>query len=237
MKTITVITPSNIEVEYRLAGAGSRLASFLIDFFVQMVLISAAGLIVLWWFDQVIFDNTGSPSGEALGIFMVFAFAVQFGYFIVCEMALNGQSVGKRIFGLRVIRENGQPLEFWQSVVRGLLRSSLDMLYVGLFVMLFSKKHKRVGDMAAGTIVVSEHYENESSLFNTPAEWQSFLPDPFLLTPEERQLAEDWLNRRHELPNNGAELGEKLAAHFKKYQITESLSALEGDNINESFSN
>jgi uncharacterized RDD family membrane protein YckC len=221
MKTITIVTPSNIEVEYRLAGAGSRLAAFLLDFFVQMVLIIAAGIVLLWWLDRVIMGNTYAPSGEVLGAFMVFSFAVQFGYFVICEMVLEGQSFGKRVFGLRVIRENGLPLEFWQSLVRGLLRTSLDMMYIGLFVILFSRKHKRLGDMAAGTIVISEHYTEEIAFPYETSERPDFLPDVFLLTSEERQLTEEFLCRRERLPNGGAELASKLEEYFKKYKSEE----------------
>jgi len=233
MKTITIVTPANIEVEYRLAGAGSRLAAFLVDYFIQVLLNIFAAIIILWWFDRVIFGNTGNPSGRALGVFMIFMFIVHFGYFIVSEMTMNGQSIGKRIFGLRVIRDNGQPIEFWQSLVRGLIRGSLDMIYIGLFIILFSKKHKRLGDMAAGTIVISEHYEeDEPALFGSVPEWPSFLPDPFLLTPEERQLTEEWLSRRNDLPDGGAAIGNKLVEYLqKKYK------SLEGENLHESFSN
>jgi len=232
MKTITVVTPSNIEVEYRLAGAGSRLAAFLIDYFIQILLWIISGVFILWFLDRVIFGNTDTPSGQAIGAFMVFVFIVHFGYFVLSEMTMGGQSIGKRVFGLRVIRDNGQPLEFWQSLVRGLLRASVDMLYIGLFIILFSKKHKRLGDMAAGTIVISEHYEDEEpALFAQVPEWQSFLPDPFILTSEERQLTEEWLSRRHDLPDGGAAIGNKLVEYFKKYDIKP-----EGEILHEGFS-
>ncbi|MCL1884690.1 MAG: RDD family protein [Defluviitaleaceae bacterium] len=218
MKTFTIITPSNIEVEYRLAGAGSRFAAYIIDFAIQILLIVTFAVIALWFFDRIIFDNTdSSPSGMALGAFLVFSFVVQFGYFIFCELTMMGQSIGKKIFALRVIRENGQPLGFSQSLVRGLLRASLDMMYVGLFIILFSKNHKRLGDMAAGTIVISEHHKksDEPSLLSTNTVWPSFLPDPYSLTPEERSLTEEWLSRRDEMNDGGASVGDKLAAYYE----------------------
>ncbi|MCL2197816.1 MAG: RDD family protein [Defluviitaleaceae bacterium] len=217
MKTITIITPSSIEVEYRLAGAGSRVAAFLIDFAVQVALIAAAAVLVLLWADRFIMGNT-DPSGTALGIVMVFAFLVQFGYFIVWELMTNGQSLGKRIFGLRVIRDNGQPLGFSQSLVRGLIRASLDMLYVGLIVVLFSKKHKRLGDMAAGTVVICE---NSAPAPVVASAWPSGLPDAFLLTAEERQLVEDWLARRDDFNDGGGAIFEKIKIHLQKYNQPE----------------
>ncbi|MCL2049510.1 MAG: RDD family protein [Defluviitaleaceae bacterium] len=154
MKTITIITPSNIELEYRLAGVGSRLAAFIIDYLLQVLMSLLVVFGIMYGIDYALLGN--DVSGVALGISMVSVFVIQTGYFIVMELVTNGQSVGKRIFGLRVIRDNGQPIGFTQSLVRGLLRSSLDMLYVGLFVIMFSKRCKRLGDMAAGTVVVAE---------------------------------------------------------------------------------
>jgi hypothetical protein len=168
---------------------------------------------------------------------MVFAFLVQFGYFVVCEMALNGQSVGKRIFGLRVIRENGQPIEFWQSLVRGLFRTLLDMMYIGVFFIMLSPKHKRLGDMAAGTIVVSEHYNEEAdpALFSEQPYWPNFLPEPFLLTPEERQITEEWLARRDYLPDGGATVGNKIVEYLKKYQNPVEIEPLVAEPLMEEF--
>jgi uncharacterized RDD family membrane protein YckC len=158
MKFITIVTPANIEVEYRLANAGSRLAAFLIDFALQLTLIFLMASAVLFGFAGLRFSTLHEASGATLGFVLVAAFAIHFGYFIFCELTMNGQSPGKRIFGLRVICDNGRPVGFTQSLVRNLMRPAVDMLYVGLFVIIFSDKHKRLGDFAAGTLVVSEHW-------------------------------------------------------------------------------
>jgi len=215
IKTVIIITPSNIEVEYRLAGAGSRLAAFIIDFALQVLIIAAIAGVVLLGLDRFVFGNTSNSSGAALGFVMVAAFFVYFGYFIVSETVMNGQSPGKRIFELRVIRDNGQPAEFWQILMRGLLRASVDMLYIGLFIIIFSKKSKRLGDIAAGTIVINESYGKIYAPAANELEWPGFLPDPCTITPEERRLAEEWLRRRENMTNTGAETGEKLIAYFR----------------------
>ncbi|MCL1844787.1 MAG: RDD family protein [Defluviitaleaceae bacterium] len=213
MKKITVITPSNIEIEYRLAGAGSRIAAFIIDFTLQYTIIIIFTLTVLLGIDYRILSNS-QPSGVALGVTLVFWFVMHVGYFIFCEMAFNGQSVGKKVFSLRVIRDNGMPLGFGQSLVRGLLRTSVDMMYVGLFAVVFSKHHKRLGDMAAGTIVISEHREEFDSRIYESQHWPDFLPDPFSLTPEERRISEEWLARRDEMPDGGEASGEMLLEYL-----------------------
>jgi len=160
MRTITIITPSNIEIEYRLAGAGSRMGAFIIDFAIQITAILLIAWVILRGTFSEIFFGTTTPGGASIGFILISAFIIHFGYFILLEMLMNGQTIGKRILGLRVIRDNGLPIEFTHSLIRGVLRSSLDMVYIGFFVILFSQKHKRLGDMAAGTIVVSEQYNN-----------------------------------------------------------------------------
>jgi len=207
MKHITIITPSNIEIEYRLAGAGSRLAAFVIDF--SFIIIPAFIGYQITDYDFYDFN------GVVTAIVMVCAFALNFGYFIFCEMVMNGQSVGKRIFGLRVIRDNGQPIGFIQSLIRGLIRMTIDLVYVGLFVMLFSKKHKRLGDMAAGTLVIAERRESANETVAS-VYWPENLPEQSMLTPEELQLTREWLRRRDEMIDGGESVGEKIREHFNK---------------------
>jgi len=224
IKTITIVTPSNIEVEYRLAGVGSRLAAFIIDFALQLAMIIIVALAVLG-VDYYLLGNDGL-SGVAIGVMLVLGFVIYFGYFILCEMIMNGQTLGKRVFGLRAIRENGQPLEFAQALVRGLVRSSADMMYVGLFVIFFHPLHKRLGDMAAGTVVISEKYGASFELTLLASNWPQYLPSPMEVTNDERQLIEEWLRRRNNLSDYGDSLGRKLATYFseKRSAINESTS-------------
>ena len=224
MKTITIITPANIELEYRLAGAGSRLAAFLIDFLIQVLTIFAiiAGVLMLQNRSMGAPDAYGAvfttiPDGVVLAVILVVIFVIQFGYFMLLEMVMNGQSIGKRIFGLRAIRENGQPLTFSNILVRSLFRASIDMIYVGLFVILFSKQHKRLGDMAAGTLVVSEHYQgkDEPGLFAPTTTLPDFLlPHERAMTQKERGIVDDWLRRKSTLPDGGADIERRLESYF-----------------------
>ena len=214
MKQIIIITPSNIELVYRLAGVGSRLGAFIIDFFIQLLLILLSALIILLGIDRGLVGNT-TPSGTALGIFIILIFVIHFGYFIICELTMNGRTWGKRVFGLRVIRDNGQPIQFVHSLVRGMIRTSVDMLYIGVFVIMFSKQHKRLGDILAGTIVISENYD---TLDTSPIE--ETIPDFLaeyepIMTYYERQLIFAWLNKKASLPDGGKRLEIMFKDHFK----------------------
>jgi len=224
MKTITILTPANIEMEYRLAGVGSRLAAFVIDFLLQLAMIASVVSFIVFVIDRRILGHD-TLSAPMLGAILVTVFVIHLGYFIVTELAMNGQSVGKRLFGLRAIRENGQPLTFPHILIRALFRASIDMMYVGLFTILFSKQHKRLGDMAAGTVVVSEHYlaADEFGLFAPTPELPDFLrPFAQQITPPERRVIDDWLRRKDSLPDGGEDIARRLAAYFEwKYARTE----------------
>ena len=213
MKNIVIVTPSNIELTYRLAGVGSRLGAFIIDFLIQLLLILIAALIVLSGLDRAVFGNT-NPSGTALGVFIILIFIIHFGYFIICELTMNGRTWGKRVFGLRVIRDNGQPILFTHSLVRGIFRTSVDMLYVGVFVIMFSKQHKRLGDMLAGTVVISENYDSLEAV--TEEEMPDFLAEyEPIMTYHEKQLVFAWLNKKASLPDGGKRLEIMFKEHFK----------------------
>ena len=218
MKKITVITPSNIEVEYLLAGAGSRFGAFIIDFFIQII-----AILIFAWITISVSGGLFSPigfgidiSGTVLAILLIGFFVIYMGYFIFLETIMNGQTIGKRILGLRVIQENGEPAGFFQILIRGFLRSSVDMMYVGVFIILFSKQHKRLGDMVAGTIVISEKSAkiDEIPSFMLPSSpWPETFPDPFTITNEEKMLAQEFLRRKHTLKDNG----ERVEGIFKEY--------------------
>jgi len=211
IKTITIITPANIEVEYRLAGAGSRLAAFICDYILQMLILLVLVLAIIGV--DYLLQGRGNfiLSTTAEWVIIVVVFLIQFGYFIVSELAMRGQTIGKKIFGLRAIRENGQPVEFTQILVRSLIRPFVDMLAVGLFFIIFNSKHKRVGDLAAGTIVISE--KQTAKPIAHP--WPDFLPSKFDLTEPEINLVEEWLSRRISLADNGEAIGRKLLEYFK----------------------
>lgn len=213
MKTITIITPANIELEYRLAGAGSRMAAAMIDTLLQFLAIILFAVALFGGAHQL--ENAGISVrySTVYAIFIVIQFIIYFGYFITCEMMMNGQTIGKRLFGLRTIRDNGQPIEFAQSLMRGIIRATVDT-FTGVFVILFSKKHKRIGDMAAGTLVVIENSNNDFALSIRNWTLPEGVPALIDMTAEERSIVEAWLLRKDDLPHGGAEIEVKIVKYF-----------------------
>jgi uncharacterized RDD family membrane protein YckC len=167
-RELIIRTPENVEIAHSLAGIGSRFIAALIDHVFQLVLILAAFFAVTYGFQgsegwQRILDETINITGWALAVMITTIFLIFWGYFIVFEVLWNGQTPGKRAVQIRVVKDNGQPVDFFSSAVRNVIRI-LDFqpgvtYAVGVVSMFFSPSYKRVGDYAAGTVVVKEYVE------------------------------------------------------------------------------
>lgn len=146
---LEVETPDHVVLRYTLAGVGNRGYAALVDFGIATLLL--IGL-------EIAYQAIGSPGFFAVGgVMQLFLFLLVWSYFIGTEWLWNGQTLGKRMFGLRVITEDGSPARFVACFIRNLLRV-VDFLpsgyCVGLIAIMVSKRSQRLGDMAAGTFVV-----------------------------------------------------------------------------------
>jgi uncharacterized RDD family membrane protein YckC len=200
---LTIETPEQTSLEFPLAGIGSRFLALATDTLLQTaffaVLSIAAGLLSL----ANIFSTMAKQWVIAILLFIFFA--VQFGYFALFESLWNGQTPGKRWTRLRVIKDDGRPITPYDAILRNLLRTvdALPSLYAtGIICILFSRENKRVGDFAAGTVVIHEKpLEGVSSIWDasvpeTQASAWGALPQ---LTLEELQLIEAFFGRRSNL--------------------------------------
>lgn len=143
-----VLTPDKVVVTYRLAGLGSRIGAQIID----LLIIAAASIL----FAQVAVIALG-PLGQVLA--MVGLSFAPFIYFILMEGLWNGQTIGKKASRLRVRMSDGTPVTFGAAFYRNLLRPAdfLPILYlVGFVAMFTNERSQRIGDLAAGTVVVHE---------------------------------------------------------------------------------
>ena len=156
-KIKNIITPENVYIDFELAGLGSRLLAFLIDFVIQCLIIFLMIIIVYSADLSYYYDEEINSYITALSIIVVFL--VYNGYFIFWEMLMNGQSPGKRILNLMVIKETGEAITFFDSALRNIIRviDFLPFFYlIGSVFLVFNKNYKRIGDMAANTIVVKK---------------------------------------------------------------------------------
>lgn len=157
--TIRLVTPERIVFEYPLAGPFRRLFAYLIDLALLVALVIVAAL--LFWALSL-----GSISG--LGPIFVAYFVLTWGYGASCEAFFNGRTLGKRALSIRVVSEQGVPITGAQAVLRNLV-GAVDGFWaffylLGLTSMLLTKRFQRLGDLAAGTMVVVERRQRRAGV-------------------------------------------------------------------------
>ena len=173
---LTVDTPENVAFGYEVAGIGSRFLAALVDTFIILFVQLIVGLtsVFLAWFvlRDLVGEDIAALGPWLLGLFGLVGFALLWGYYIFFEMTWNGQSPGKRWAGLRVIRMDGTPLTLTESLVRNLVRliDFLPAYYgVGVVTMFINSQSRRLGDLAAGTLVVRDRASVTLESLTAPA--------------------------------------------------------------------
>jgi uncharacterized RDD family membrane protein YckC len=171
---LNIDTPEQVQLEYGVAGIGSRFVASLLDslivsafFFVEVVLIvvAASGAVASG-------ANAEWTTAEKwfTAILILVNFAVFWGYYGLFEAYWQGQTPGKRAMKIRVIKDSGRQITLFESLARNLLRV-IDYLpgfyLVGLITMLCNKRNKRLGDLAAGTMVVHERADEQPLFYQT----------------------------------------------------------------------
>ncbi len=195
---ISVATPEGVTLEATLAGVGSRFAAALIDQVLRVVLLIA--LLIL----QRVVDGDGSTSsGVFLATLLTAMFLVQFAYDVLFETLASGRTPGKRWTGLRVVKLGGAPVGFVASALRNVLRivDALPGFYlVGILSVLFTKNNQRLGDLAAGTIVVVDRrHPAARPLPRTTTTDDDALWDVSAVTADEVATVRRFLERRTSL--------------------------------------
>jgi uncharacterized RDD family membrane protein YckC len=170
--TIDVVTPENIAFQYDVAGPFRRLPAFLIDVFLRLAV----------WIGCLILIGIAAPliggAGGALGIalWLLLWFVMEWFYGGLLETFWNGQTVGKRLMGIRVLGVDGQPIDGLQAVMRNILRL-VDLMpflplmaivgtegpwilptgMLGLVTSMLNRRFQRLGDVVCGTMVVVDN--------------------------------------------------------------------------------
>src|SRR5436309_3436365 len=198
--TLVIETPERVPLHFALASIGNRFIACAIDHTIQIVALIAVAI-----FFAIISDASSLGSRLmnepkwVIALLVVIQFVIFDGYFAVFEWVWRGQTPGKRWLKLRVIREDGRPISFFEAMVRNLLRV-VDFIVppfysIGLISVFATDRDQRVGDLVAGTVVVRER-EAEAPAFtevfaspiSDPALRRSFKPVPF--TADVNQLTE-----------------------------------------------
>jgi len=218
----TIRTPENVTFELELAGLVQRGLAFLIDLILMLIALIVMCIVTSF--------ATSVVGGFAFALFFVGMFVIQWWYAAIAEWRFRGVTLGKKALGIRTIQEDGTPITLLQAIVRNLLRlvDSMPLIFLGYLVgstsVLLDRHHRRLGDLAAGTIVVRERRVPMPSAVVPPSErYNSFVNDPSVamaarrITPPERDALIALGLRREELPLHVRhELFTKLATHLER---------------------
>ena len=237
-RTLEVRTGESISIHYELAGLGSRFLAVGVDLAIQLGFTLAALLLFFAAAKPLGTAAAGisaklakSSEAIALGAGVLALFLVFFGYFIIFELWWSGRTPGKRALGIRVVRDAGFPIDLGAAVVRNLVRIlefSLGFYALSALSAVLSRQNKRLGDFAAGTIVVRERAD-------APADIAAYLagesPSDDGLSADERGLVERYVARRAQLePRARRALAARIAQRIRP-QLRASFEHLDDDEL------
>ncbi|MBX0327104.1 RDD family protein [Oscillochloris sp. ZM17-4] len=223
-----VETPEIIDLAYDVAGLGSRCLAAAIDTLLILLVLGGLGAALFFAVGQLVDEAAGSL---VLAAWSLLSFAALWGYYLAFELVWAGQTPGKRALGLRAVREGGRPLTASASAVRNLVRivDFLPFGYgLGTLVMFADRRSRRLGDLAAGTLVVREgaaisldRLTAQSAPVLIPPRAPDAPPTPLLpdlqrIAADDYELAQDFLRRRDRLaPEPRARMAAQLAAALR----------------------
>jgi len=224
-ETLIIETPERVPLAFALASIGNRFLAAAIDHAIQY----SAIVLVVWAFLNIAnIDVLGGSNSEnktladlpnwTIAVMIICLFLLFTGYFILFEWLWGGQTPGKRLLKLRVIREDGRPITLWEAIARNLLRIFdsvpgffVPIYSVGLIVIFLSKRDQRVGDIFAGTVVIRERSDEAPTFadtFSNPVSDAAFRrvqkrtqfdADISIIGDREIEVVESFLRRRWDL--------------------------------------
>ncbi len=153
-----------------LAGIGSRFIALLVDTLIWFAALFLL-MLVFWAISPAMeaFSQISYQWQVAIWVFVIFLF--NWGYFTLFEAFWNGRTPGKRVAKIRVIQRSGRPIGLFESMARNFIRyiDQIPFFYaVGVITMFVTRQHQRLGDLAAGTLVVRDREPETSPWTNSP---------------------------------------------------------------------
>nr|WP_294791535.1 RDD family protein [uncultured Mucilaginibacter sp.] len=192
MQTIRITTSQNIDIDYEIAGVGPRILARLLDGLLFIIVIVAAAITI----------SLGSNDFKGVGVgIMIAIFGILYVFYdLLCEIFMNGQSIGKKIMKIKVISLDGGRPSVGQYMLRWLFRIvdfSLTASLCGLISAAVSEKNQRVGDMVAGTTLIrtSPNTKMKDIAFTPPEEegYKTVFPEAAQLTDKDIALIHEVL--------------------------------------------
>lgn len=230
---LTLETPEQLEINYTIARLGSRFIAALWDSFfivcLEILLVFGTFLIVnqLGGFES-------SLGNWIIGGMVFMIFAILWGYYVIFELLWNGQSPGKRLAGIRTVRQNGAPIGLSESAIRNVVRiiDFFPFAYgFGVICMFVDLQSRRLGDFAAGTLVVHDKVPVSLETLGKQVTTDTRLLEPAIpnlnrLDETEVEAVRRFLQRRDTLQND-IQLAAQLAKRVRtKLELDTPISPL-----------
>jgi uncharacterized RDD family membrane protein YckC len=231
---ITIQSITGVDVELRIAGAGSRSYAFIIDWHVRLV------LAVAWWLGGSYLAAAGNlfelfnheaTSGKSYGWLVIApAVAIYVLYHPLLELAMRGKTPGKRMAGVRIVTRTGDIPGGGALLLRNVFRiiDSLPVAYlVGLVAVMFTDQHVRIGDLAAGTLLVMDNTTNEKTFGRVSSAMAGHHLDP-----QSVDLVQELLDRWSVLDDaTRSNIARALLAKLDKQVSVEQLTAMRSSDL------
>ena len=221
---LTIETPEHVELQFALATIGNRFLACAIDHVVQVITLILMSIVAynlsqgVRTLSRMLIGDTREGSLWVIAIATLAGFLIVFGYFVIFETIWSGQTPGKRWLKLRVIQEDGRPINFFAALTRNLMRGADSMPFpfysIGLISVFSSARAKRLGDYVANTVVIKERSAEapsfdevfESEVIDTAmrrvAPAVDFRGDVGVVTQSEIIAVETFLRRRYTIPDH-----------------------------------
>lgn len=219
-----ISTPENVDLHIELAGLGNRVLAGLIDMFItySLILIVVIVCVATGYALEKMGLNEDFKNAAyfyLLGAGIIIGFMISFGYYIYFEGIWKGQTPGKRFAHIRVIEANGQPVNWPQVWIRNLVRIiDFNLACIGVVAIIADKNERRIGDMAAGTLVIRERLPGLSTaaIQTTVTLPKEVFVDAGQMRPDEYQILVTFLRRRQRMPKvERSALSKKLNEYFR----------------------
>ncbi len=257
---IAVLTSENVRLNYTLAGMGSRFAAFMADSVILTLLfVAVSSLFMLAGMSFAAFEGMGIETFSILqALYMVTVAVLYWGYYFLFEWINWGQTPGKQLLGIRVSAADGAPADMVQCALRNVLRI-IDLILAGFgvtfFIMIFTPRYQRIGDLAAGTVVVKRRRLVIDDVLNAARHSDriaaqavqaatvtvrgsgrgvEFSEGPMKLKIDdaERMLIQKFIERRESLPPNVRKtLVKDLARRIREKSPGEAISSLSDEQL------
>jgi uncharacterized RDD family membrane protein YckC len=219
LRRVAIQTPEGVELDFALGGIGSRAIAWTVDQTILYLALSAFWVAGAWVygyivlpvlterFDTISVDDLNLWVGAIAGIL---SFAIANGYFISFETIWRGQTPGKRLAKIRVVRDDGQPIGVKEAALRSFVGwFDLGFFFIGLMLVMLGRSEKRLGDMAAGTLVIQDETSSQkgaamvpttfSMLTKDTAEVLTAQTDPAALSMDHYFILQNFLGHRSQL--------------------------------------